>query len=220
MVHEHIKLSDANATWLLPMVAVIVASATGTLVGGSLNDPDRALWTIIASYILLGIGFLLAMIILVLYFARLIIHGLPPRTAIVSSLITLGPLGSGSFAFMQAGIVARRVFKQTHTLPVVAGGGAGDVLYVAGWMIALLIWGFSVLWLFFAIAGMGRRGLTFNMSWWGFTFPLGVFTSATNLLGAETPSRFFKVLSTVSIARAISVRLSGRPVVINILALN
>ena len=179
------------------MVAAIVAAATGTLVAGSLHQPEHALWTLMGSYVLLGIGFLLAMVVMVVYFARLVIHGIPPREMVVSTLITLGPLGSGSFAFMQAGMVARRTFPSTHTLPAITDG-PGDILYVAGWLIALLIWGFSFPWLFFAFAGMCRGRFPFNMSWWGFTFPLGVFTTATNLLGTETPSKFFMVLGSVS----------------------
>ena len=35
------------------------------------------------------------------------------------------------------------------------------------------------------------------MGWWGFTFPIGVFTVATTTLGKEMPSRLFDILGTV-----------------------
>ena len=35
------------------------------------------------------------------------------------------------------------------------------------------------------------------MGWWGFTFPLGVYTVSTVTLGEELPSAFFRILGTV-----------------------
>lgn len=34
------------------------------------------------------------------------------------------------------------------------------------------------------------------MGWWGFTFPLGVYTVSTVTLGDEIPSAFFRILGT------------------------
>lgn len=42
------------------------------------------------------------------------------------------------------------------------------------------------------------------MGWWGFTFPVGVFTMSTITIGEELPSAFFRILGTVF---AISVML-------------
>ena len=35
------------------------------------------------------------------------------------------------------------------------------------------------------------------MGWWGFTFPLGVYTVCTTTLAKEIPSAFFRVLGTI-----------------------
>ena len=35
------------------------------------------------------------------------------------------------------------------------------------------------------------------MGWWGFTFPLGVLTTSTTMIGKEMPSAFFRVLGTL-----------------------
>jgi len=35
------------------------------------------------------------------------------------------------------------------------------------------------------------------MGWWGFTFPLGVYSGATLQIGIELDSMFFKVLGTI-----------------------
>lgn len=186
-----------TAAWLLPVVAPIVAAATGGIVAAVLPDPQHALITLIISYILLGTGFPLAMCVLVVYFQRLTIYKLPPREVIVSVFLPLGPLGQGGFAFMKLGMVAMEIFPKTGTLSQTKTQ-AGDTLYVLGLLVAMVLWGFGLVWLFFAGASISRSRFPFNMGWWGFTFPLGVFTTSTVQMGTELPSAFFRVLGTVS----------------------
>ncbi|MCJ1314790.1 Plasma membrane sulfite pump involved in sulfite metabolism [Xylographa vitiligo] len=136
------------------------------------------------------------MAVLVIYFQRLTVHKLPPREVIVSVFLPLGPLGQGGFGIMQLGKVAMQLFPITGTL----GGtktNAGDTLYVFGWLVALIMWGFGLVWLFFALASISRSKFPFNMGWWGFTFPLGVFSTSTAMFGKEMPSVFFDVLGTI-----------------------
>lgn len=185
-----------TAAWLLPIVAAIVAAASGGIVADALPNPQHALWTVIVSYILWGTGVPLAMTVLVIYFQRLTICKLPCREVIVSVFLPLGPLGQGGFAIMQLGKVSLKIFPKTHTLEA-ANGHAGEILYVVGWLIGLIMWGFAVVWLFFAIASISSTKFPFNIGWWGFTFPLGVFTLSTNTIGKELPSVFFDVLGTV-----------------------
>jgi tellurite resistance protein TehA-like permease len=194
-VHKN-QLSTMTAAWLLPIVATIVASASGSIVASVLPNPQHALWTIIISYILWGTGVPLAMAVLVIYFQRLTLHALPPREVIVSVFLPLGPLGQGGFAIMNLGSVAVRVFAKTGTLQSATTNSAG-ILYVLGWLLATIMWGFGLVWLFFAAASITRSRFPFNMGWWGFTFPLGVFTTSTTQMAKELPSTFFKVLGTV-----------------------
>lgn len=155
------------------------------------------------SYILWGTGVPLAMVVLVIRFQRLTVHNIPPREVIVSVFLPLGPLGQGGFGIMQLGKVATRVFSETHTLSL-AAGNAGEVVYVMGWLSALIMWGFAIVWLFFALASISRSKFPFNMGWCGFTFPLGVLTVSTTTIGQETPSHFFDVLATVRISFRIT----------------
>lgn len=74
---------------------------------------------------------------------------------------------------------------------------AGDVLYIMGFGFALILWGFGLVWTFFAVASVTRSRFPFNMGWWGFTFPTGVYVLATLQLGAELPSAFFNILGMV-----------------------
>ncbi|KAE8453613.1 hypothetical protein EG329_009124 [Mollisiaceae sp. DMI_Dod_QoI] len=194
-------LQTMLATWLLPIVPPIVAAASGAIVASVLPNPQHALWTIITSYVLWGTGVPLAMVVLVMYFQRLTIHHLPPKEVIVSVFLPLGPLGQGGYAIMELGKMAMQIFPVTSTLPLTQEVSplvyAGDILYVGGWLVATIMWGFALVWLFFAFASITRKSFPFNMGWWGFTFPLGVFTTSTLQMAKELPSDFFKVLGTI-----------------------
>lgn len=90
-----------TAVWLLPAISTVVASATGSVVSSGLTHPDLALWTIITSYVLWGIGMPLTMTVLVIYFQRLALNKLPPKKVIVSVCLPLGPMGQGSYGQVQ-----------------------------------------------------------------------------------------------------------------------
>lgn len=170
-----------------------MAAASGGIVAEVLPNRQHALWTVVISYILWGTGVPLAMATLVIYFERLTLYKLPPRAVIVSCFLPLGPLGQGAFAIMQLGKVSMQLLPRTGTLAPLAG----QILYVVGFFVALIMWGFGLVWFFFAIASISQSKFPFNMGWWGFTFPIGVFTVATTTLGKEMPSRFFDILGTV-----------------------
>ena len=99
-MHEA-SLGSMTATWLLPIVAPIVAASTGAIIAEVLPDPQKALWTLIVSYINWGAGLPLSMAVLVIYFQRLTMHHLPPQEVIVSVFLPLGPVGQGGFGIMK-----------------------------------------------------------------------------------------------------------------------
>ena len=98
-----------TAAWLLPIVAPIVAAASGAVVASALSNPQHALWTIIVSYVLWGTGMPLAFVVMVIYFHRLAVHKLPPQEVIVSVFLPLGPMGQGGYGIMQLGAQAMKV---------------------------------------------------------------------------------------------------------------
>ncbi|KKA18563.1 hypothetical protein T310_7483 [Rasamsonia emersonii CBS 393.64] len=192
---DYIKsLDKITAAQLLPIAATIVSAGLGSEVAAVLDNSQHALGTIMTCYVLWGMGVPLAVAVLVMYYQRLAVHKLPPREVIVSSFLPLGPLGFGGFGIMYLGKVSRNVFQETNTLDPIAG----SVLYVLGFFIATIMWGFGLIWFCLAIASIYQsRPFPFNMGWWGFTFPLGVFSASTIQIGNEMPSKFFKVLGTV-----------------------
>lgn len=189
-------LDRITAAQLLPIAASIVAAGTGARVAEHLPNPQHALGTIIASYVMWGMSTPLAMTVLVMYYTRLALHKLPPREIVVSSFLPLGPLGMGGYSITYLGMVSRRVFPETEffsDIPV-----AGDIFFVVGIFIALIMWAFGLTWLCFALASIYKsRPFPFNMGWWGFTFPLGVMALSTMELGNIFPSLFFRVLGTI-----------------------
>lgn len=93
------------------------------------------------------------MVTLVIYFQRLTMHKLPPSEVIVSVFLPLGPLGQGAFGIMQLG-EALRLSKETEFIPEAAIWG--QVFYDMGIMAAFIMWGFGLVWLFFAVASISR----------------------------------------------------------------
>ena len=166
-------LDSMTAVWLLPIVSPIVTSGSGSIVAEILPDPEYKLITLIVSYILWGMAVFLGAMVMAIYFLRLTTKRLVPKEVIVSTFIPLGPFGMGGFAIQHLGVVARTLFHETHTLPS-SDVYAGDILYVCGFLVALLMWGFGLVWLVLAIATILRTPrFPFNMGWWSFTFPLG-----------------------------------------------
>ena len=167
-------LDSITATWLLPIVSTVVAAGSGSIVAGILPSAHNKLITLLTSYVLWGMGVPLAMVVLVIYFLRLTTKQLVAKEVIVSTFLPLGPLGMGGFAIQELGLVAKELFHETGTLPA-SMVYAGDILYVCGFLLALVMWGFGLVWFFFAVATIWRTPkFPFNMGWWGFTFPLGM----------------------------------------------
>lgn len=99
MMHmKEMDLSSMTAVWLLPIVSPIVASASGAVVAEILPDAQHALWTVVASYVLWGIGLPMALMVTTIYLQRLTLHKLPPKAVIASVFLPLGPLGQGGYA--------------------------------------------------------------------------------------------------------------------------
>lgn len=174
--HEQ-TLEDMTGAWLLPIVAPIVAAATGGIVAQHL-PPAHARLTVIISYIIWGAGFPVSVLVMAIYFQRLAVHHLPPRAMIVSVFLPLGPCGQGSFALMQFSQVVRKLAYDTD---IGLGNGAqfdremqirmADAIYAVSIPVALVIWGMGLFWFVIAVGSVIKIGCSegrfpFNMGWW------------------------------------------------------
>jgi C4-dicarboxylate transporter/malic acid transport protein len=175
-------LETMTGVWLLPVVACEVAAASAGGLAPHL-PADQALPLLVEGYALWALSMPLALSILVILFMRLALHKLPPPEMGVTSWLAVGPLGTGALALLQLGHAAAPVFAAAGL------AAAGTVAQGAGIIGGLMIWAYGAWWLVLAaamtLAHLPRR-LPFNMGWWGFTFPFGVFILATNALAAQT----------------------------------
>lgn len=188
---EH-RMERMTAAWLLPIVPPEVAAASGGLVVQHVA-PALGTSVIFVSYVLWAISVLLSMGILTILFLRLTLHKLPHVDMAVSAWLPLGPLGTGAMAMITLGAASHHNFSLTDLAPMAL------LWQDAGVLVALLLWGLGLWWMTMAIVftlRYLREGLPFNMGWWGFTFPLGVFDSATYLLAKETQYSPFLYLGT------------------------
>ena len=125
----------------------------------------------------------LALSILVVLVLRLILHKLPHKDMAASSWLALGPIGTGALGLLLLGQDAPPVFAAAG-MPAI-----GLVAQGIGVIGGAILWGYGVWWL--ALAMMVtvrylRDGMPFNIGWWGFTFPLGVYAVATLALARQT----------------------------------
>jgi len=185
------SIETMTAVWLLPVVPAEVAAASGGLLVTHLTNPAMAAHLLFGCYLLWAFSVPLALGILVILFLRLVLHKLPKRDMAVSSCLALGPLGTGALGLLVLGRAAPAV------LGAVGMGNTGAVAQGIGVIGGLIIWGYGAWWLVMSAAitlSYVRDGLPFNLGWWGFTFPLGVYTLATLALGAQTGMTVFSAL--------------------------
>jgi C4-dicarboxylate transporter/malic acid transport protein len=172
-VQEH-TLEGMTAIWLLPIVAAEVSAASGALLAPLLS-PQYALNTLLTSYALWAFSVPLALSILTILLMRLILHKLPPTDMAATAWLALGPIGTGALGLISLGSDASRI------LPSTGFAGVGQVAFGIGMIGSIALLGYGVFWLLTAIlitARYLRHGLPFNIGWWGFTFPIGVYSLA------------------------------------------
>lgn len=200
MSRHNPSLNSITAALLLPIVPAVVASASGGILAAIVPDKDRAFTTLVASYVLWGIGITFSACVLALYFQRLTIHSIPAREVIVSVFLPVGPMGQGGFAVQQLGKVAVTLVPETKSFDALGpdSARAGQILYVVGVLLGLVMWGSGLVWLAYALVSIvTTKSFPFNMGWWGFTFPLGVLAVCTGALGENLDSTFFRVSTVV-----------------------
>jgi tellurite resistance protein TehA-like permease len=187
------SMERMTAVWLLPIVAAEVAAASGALLVPHLSTSEAYI-VLILSYALWAFSVPLAMSMLVILLIRLALHKLPEVGMAVSGWLALGPIGTGALGLLLLGGDGPAVF-------VVAGlPCVGDVAFGLGTIGGTILWGYGLWWLLLAIlktARYIRGGMPFNLGWWGFVFPLGVYALATLVLARATHLVFFAAVGSI-----------------------
>jgi C4-dicarboxylate transporter/malic acid transport protein len=188
------SIDQMTAVWLLPVVAAEVAGASGGLLVPHLSEASAQYGVLVTSYILWALSVPIAMSILTILVLRMALHKLPHESMAASSWLSLGPIGTGALGLMVLGADAPTVFDAAG-LPV-----AGTFAQGAGVVGGLMLWAFGAWWLILATLitlRYWRAGVPFNLGWWGYTFPLGVYTLATFRLGTTLHLSLFGVCGIV-----------------------
>ncbi|MHB1498087.1 MAG: TDT family transporter [Acidimicrobiales bacterium] len=160
-----------NGGWFIPpVVNIVVPLALVPLVPGS--SPSTARLLVALSYAFWGMGLLLYVLVMSMLHERLVLHPLPSAALAPSLWIGLGPIGVGSLGLIKM-------------VPASLGvlGTGGEAVKSLSLLTGTALWGFGAWWFCASVLLLARylrRGpLPYGLGWWGFTFPLGAFTSAT-----------------------------------------
>ncbi|WP_354641491.1 TDT family transporter [Kitasatospora camelliae] len=186
VARRRVSALRANPTWLLPVVAPMVAAALGPALVPHLPAGARTAM-LFGCYGLFGASLLACLTLLPVVFAGLL-HGGPPALALTPSLfLVLGPLGQSTTAVHQLADAARLADPG-----LAAPAGAFAVLY------GITMLGFALLWLVLAGAAnlrAWRSGMRFAMTWWAYTFPVGTLVTGSAAMARHTGFAGFTVLA-------------------------
>ncbi|WP_419711368.1 TDT family transporter [Pseudomonas sp. NFX224] len=193
---EH-SIDQMTAVWLLPVVAAEVAAASGGLLAPHLVDAHSQLVVLVTSYVLWAFSLPVAFSILTILLLRMALHKLPHENMAASSWLALGPIGTGALGMLLLGADAPAIFA------VNGMAGIGEIAAGLGLVAGITLWGFGLWWMLMAVLitlRYLRAGIPFNLGWWGFTFPLGVYSLATLKLASTLNLTFFAVFGCLLVA--------------------
>ncbi|WP_107654508.1 TDT family transporter [Nocardia suismassiliense] len=177
--------------WLMPVVPPMVSAAMGALLIPHTPAGQLRMTMLLLCVAMFGLSLIAALVTITMIWSRLVHHGTPAASMVPTLWIVLGPLGQSVTA---AGLLA-----------TVAPAAMPD-LYAKGLLVfsvifGLATWGFAMLWLALASAvtvKAYRAGeLTFNLTWWGFTFPLGTCVTGSTVLYTHTGANLFAAIAII-----------------------
>jgi tellurite resistance protein TehA-like permease len=184
------SIDKMTAVWLLPVVAAEVAASSGGFLVPHISDSLTQLNIVIASYALWACSVPVAMGILVILLLRMALYKLPHVNMAASCWLALGPIGTGALGIFILGDVSPDIFIANQV------GIYAEGLKCFSLIVGVILWGYGLWWMSIALLitlRYLRVGFPFNLGWWGYTFPLGVYAVATLKLSTLLPIVAFKV---------------------------
>ncbi len=186
------QLQRMTAVWLLPIVACEVAASSAGLLLQHLAADQHALAILIMGYVLWGISVLPAFAILTILMLRLALHQLPEKEVAISSWLCLGPIGTGALALLLLGQQSSTYFECCWIRRI----GDNSASHRRHWWFGVIGLWLVVVWHrgFNDCTSRAYRD-SFNLGWWGLTFPFGVFILAIFNLAHQLQFNFFTYIA-------------------------
>ncbi|KAF9049725.1 voltage-dependent anion channel [Panaeolus papilionaceus] len=204
-------LETMTAMWLLPVVTVIVSASSGGIIAPALQPhaPQYAFITTVLSAFMISMGLTLALMILTIYFMRLVVYGLPAGPAILSVFLPLGPTAQSGYAIYLIG-------ESFHSLIPLSNPGSSTfmsseftarVIETVCTCIAFVLWSLATMWACYAFLAISSRlkqsSIPFRPSFWGLVFPNCVYANLTIRLAGTFNSTFFRVFGSIYACAAL-----------------
>lgn len=177
--------------WLMPVVPPMVSATTGALLLPHIADARFRVLFLVGCYGLFALSSVLGSITMAMICRRLLVGGPLPVQATPTVWITLGVVGQSVTAANMLGTDSAAVFVGNHA-PI------ADALRVFGILFGLAVGTFGVVVFTAAIALTVRAfrcGLTFSLTWWSFTFPVGTCVTGATVLGTSLHSDALHVVA-------------------------
>lgn len=172
---------------------------------------------LVISFLLWSVGMCTSFVVLTIYTWRLMSCNLPPRDAIVSCCIPLGPLGMGSYSIQTMSLFLSTLVRSPSTSPTLSAvtgaqitplpspssdslNAMSQAIIYLGLGIGLFLIAYATFWLceaFFTLTYRIPSVRKFNIGFWGFTFPLGVYSNAVVLAGKILNNSGFKIWGSI-----------------------
>ncbi len=193
---DHV-LERMSAVWLLPIVACEVTAASGGLLLPYIREASGQMSVLFTSYVLWACSVPLALGLLTILFLRMALYKLPPADMASTAFLSLGPIGTGALGLILFAVNGKGVLAANDL------GAFGEAMSGAALLGGVLLWAYGLWWLGIAVAVTAHylmKGLPFNLGWWGYTFPIGVYAVATLCLSATVHLQAVAVFGDVLVA--------------------
>ncbi len=188
-----VRSDAAFGGWLMPIVPPMVSASTGALLIPYVASPDGRATLLYGCYALFGMSLIAAFIIITLIWSRLAHFGSSNSGRVPTLWIVLGPLGQSITVSGILGAQAHLAVSSTLATAMTAFA----VLF------GVPVWGFAMLWVVLAASltlRTMRSRMPFSLTWWSFTFPVGVTVTGTIRLAVQTGLPAFRWASGVGYA--------------------
>lgn len=187
-VEHRVEVKDALASWLIPVVPPIVAAAAGANLIPFWGSPTIQFAITVLIVAMLGMTFFLFLMISSLVYSRLVYHKRLSGETTPSLWVEIGPIGMAMATLSTLPLKTQAIF-----VPYL------NTLHIVGIVLSMALWGIGLWWIvissLYSLWHLTKRGdgLSFNLGWWSYVFPIGSFTTGTYALGHLANTPFFVI---------------------------